>query len=212
VDRFVAATPDTAATLRDGEVQVWHLAYRRADGRAPLRRMLAACLQVEAGALAFAHGEHGRPALAPPHDGVDFSWSHSGDSAVLALARRLPELGVDIERERPRPRALDLAARFFAAEEDAALRRLPAAARDIAFLELWTAKEAVLKGHGRGLAYGLDRVVFQLDGDRIRPQRFAGAAGPASGWQLHPLGPCPGFIGAVAWRGTPRPVRRFTLA
>jgi 4'-phosphopantetheinyl transferase len=213
MDAFVAAAVTTAAALRDDEVQVWLLPYRREEGRAPLRRLLAACLATDADALVFEHGAHGRPVLASPHAALDFSWSHSGDCALLALARGLPELGVDIERTRPRPRALELAARFFAAEESAQLQRLPDAARDVAFLALWTAKEAVLKGIGRGLAYGLERVAFDLGVDQTpRPTHFAGAAGPAADWRIQPLRPCPGFIGTLAWRGGGRQVHYFTRA
>jgi 4'-phosphopantetheinyl transferase len=210
---FVATAASAAATLCDDEVQVWQLPYRRSDGREPLRRMLASCLAVDADALAFVHGAHGRPVLDAPHAGLDFSWSHSGGRALLALARGLPELGVDIERMRPRPRALDLGARFFAADEGALLQQLPETARGAAFLALWTAKEAVLKGTGRGLAYGLERVAFTLDGEHVpRPAHFAGAAGPAADWHIQSLRPGPGFIGAVAWRGKRRRVRAFTLA
>src|SRR3546814_6405959 len=58
--------------------------------------------------------------------------------------------GIDLERQRPRARALEIAERYFSADEAAALAALPAADRSVAFLELWTAKEAVLKALGRG--------------------------------------------------------------
>jgi 4'-phosphopantetheinyl transferase len=211
MDRFVAAPATAAATLDHADVQVWHLPYRHGDGRLPLRQLLAASLQVDPDALAFEHGPHGRPRLTGPHAGLDFSWSHSGDSAMLAMARDLPELGVDVEQVRRRARALDLARRYFADAEHVALRALPEDALDAGFLALWTAKEAVLKGLGRGLAYGLDRVAFDLEGAVARPRRFADEAGPASDWILVPLQPRAGVLGTLAWRGGGRPVRRFSL-
>src|SRR3546814_6516543 len=63
--------------------------------------------------------------------------------------------GADLELLRPRPRALALAERFFVRSETGALLALPAEAREAAFVRLWCAKEAVLKAHGRGLAFGL---------------------------------------------------------
>ena len=211
MDRFVTAPATAAATLDRADVQVWHLPYRHGDGRVPLRQLLAAALQVEPDALAFAYGPHGRPRLTGAHAGLDFSWSHSGDSAMLAMARDLPELGVDIEQVRRRARALALARRYFASTEHAALQALSGDALDTGFLALWTAKEAVLKGLGRGLAYGLDRVAFDLDGAVARPFRFTDEAGPASGWTLVPLQPRSGVLGTLAWRGDGRPVRRFSL-
>src|SRR3546814_11324671 len=62
--------------------------------------------------------------------------------------------GADLELLRPRPRALALAERFFVRSETGALLALPAEAREAAFVRLWCAKEAVLKAHGRGLAFG----------------------------------------------------------
>src|SRR3546814_13489669 len=58
-----------------------------------------------------------------------------------------------------------LAERFFVRSETGALLALPAEAREAAFVRLWCAKEAVLKAHGRGLAFGLDRLEFALCGD-----------------------------------------------
>src|SRR3546814_19079607 len=69
-----------------------------------------------------------------------------------------------LELLRPRPRALALAERFFVRSETGALLALPAEAREAAFVRLWCAKEAVLKAHGRGLAFGLDRLEFALCG------------------------------------------------
>ena len=54
----------------------------------------------------------------------DVGWSHSGDALLLATGPQV-QLGVDVERLRPRPRALELAERFFAPAGTQALRALP---------------------------------------------------------------------------------------
>lgn len=199
-----------AASGMDGaEVHVWRLPHRRGADRSALAALLGAYLGVPAATLAFVAGPHGKPALAPPHDRLSFSWSHSGAYALAAVGRGV-DLGVDLEQVQRRPRALELAERYFAAEEAAALRALPdEAARTRAFLALWTAKEAVLKALGRGLAFGPARVAFALEAGRVRPQAFAGEAAPASAWQLHALAPAAGYLGALAWRGEPRRVSTF---
>jgi 4'-phosphopantetheinyl transferase len=82
--------------------------------------------------------------------------SHTGDLALVALADC--EIGIDIEALRPLADAVDLAGRFFCAEEAAEIRRaLPAQQAEI-FLRVWTRKEAVLKALGIGIGDGLDRI------------------------------------------------------
>lgn len=71
---------------------------------------LAHELGLDEAALAMARDVHGRPRLAG--DGFDVSWSHSGDRLLVALGEGV-QVGADLERERPRPRALPLAQRFF---------------------------------------------------------------------------------------------------
>ena len=199
------ATPRDSETLADDEVHVWHFACRRAQGRAPLLALLARYTGTD---VLLAIGEHGRPRLAQPQAGLDFNWSHSGEVAVLAVARGIAP-GIDVECARQRPRAMDLARRFFHADETAALLALPEAERSAAFFELWTAKEAVLKASGRGISFGLDRLRVQRDG-RLQLAWLDGD--DAAAWQLHALAPGDGCTGALAWRGGPRRIVVRALA
>lgn len=208
---FARAKVDRVASGLDaGQVHLWWFGYQRNQGRAPLKALLARYLTISPDALSLTDDAHGRPHLAG-HHGLHFNWSHSGDHAMVAIACDLPELGVDIEQRRERPRALALAQRFFAEGEHAALQQLPAACRNEAFLRLWTAKEAVLKAHGRGLAYGLERVEFALEDGVVRPLRFRGEVGQPAQWQCQVLRPDATLVGALAWRGESRHVSRFVL-
>ena len=165
---------------------------------------------------------HGRPRF-PEDAGVDAGWSHSGDGLLLAFARGAV-LGVDMEFERPRAKALEIARRHFTrAETDwlesqspgshphesrpsgttaAAADRGDAACapRDLAFLRLWCAKEAVLKAHGRGLAFGLDRLAFEERGGALVLVAADPALGDPAAWTLHEFVPHPGYRAALAWR------------
>lgn len=198
-----------AEPLHDDEIHVWWLDYRREHGRMPLRAILAGYLDAAPDTLTFVEGEHGRPALADPHAALAFNWSHSGDHALLAIARGIVP-GIDLERLRPRPRAMDIARRYFCADETAALEALPPARRDDAFLALWTAKEAVLKATGRGLSYGLDRLQLTVPPPPSRLLRLDGD--DVAAWQLQSLTPDVGHVASLAWRGSSRRVRLLTLA
>jgi 4'-phosphopantetheinyl transferase len=147
---------------------------------------------------------HGRPRFAATPTsgaGVDAGWSHSGDGLLLAFARGAV-LGVDMEFERPRPNALAIARRHFAPAEVAWLEAQPADGP--AFLRLWCAKEAVLKAHGRGLAFGLHRLAFaERDGALVLADADAALGDPAA-WSLREFVPHPGYRAALAWRAAAR--------
>lgn len=121
--------------------------------RAALRRAVAGALGLDPGAAAFSEGPYGKPAVAGADD-LHVNVSHTDGLAVLALTRAAP-VGVDVERVRDDVNALDLARRYFAPAEADGIAALPQADRALAFLRLWTRKEAVLKASGRGLGGGL---------------------------------------------------------
>jgi 4'-phosphopantetheinyl transferase len=209
----IADTPrrgNVADALHDDEIHVWKLDYRRAEGRQPLIRLLARYLAIDPSAVVLHEGAHGRPSLAASHgDALDFNWSHSGDHALVAIARGIAP-GVDIERQRPRPKALEIARRFFSHEEIAALANAAPALRSRVFLDIWTAKEALLKAHGRGLSFGLDRLSVVDDGAVIQLRRFDGE--DIGSWQVQRLALGHAFVGALAWRGEARRIQLGVLA
>lgn len=200
-----AASPDA---LDDDSVHVWFCADwpapRQAAESAPLRALLAGYLGTDAPRLRIARDAHGKPRLA--EGGLEFNLAHSAGSALIAIGRGIAP-GIDLEHAgRIRP-VLALAQRFFDVSEADALAALDEPRRRAAFLQLWCCKEAVLKSLGRGLAFGLDRVVFALDGNGD-VQRLAHIdSDNPSAWQVLRLRPAPGFEAALAWRGNARAVR-----
>lgn len=203
---YVPTDPARAAALLGPDsIHVWRFPYRHDDGRDPFRALLSAYLDIDVSRVVFIDGPHGRPSLAPPHQSLAVNWSHSGDWAVLAVARDLPVLGIDIECPRPRRRALDLARRFFHPDEYDLLCRLPSDLVESAFLRFWTAKEAVLKALGEGLRFGLHRIRFTLRDDRIIADAFDAKAGPSSSWHLLRHDDIQSMV-SLAWRDSPRDV------
>lgn len=199
-----------AERLGSDELHIWRMAYGRHQGREPLRALLGAYLGCDTARVQLIESEHGRPELAATHaSALSFNWSHSGDQAVFAVGTGA-QPGIDIERLRPRPRALEIAQRYFDETESRALERVADEARAAAFLELWTAKEAVLKALGRGLAFGLHRLRIAMHSDRLHLRWLDDD--DAQAWQLHRLMLDAAHLGAIAWRGGPRTLRYWTLA
>ena len=154
---------------------------------------------LEPDALPLRRDPHGRPRLEPPATGCDAGWSHSGEGLVIAFGRGLV-LGIDLERMRPRPRALALARRFFAPSEADWLEGIAEPAREQSFLRLWCAKEALLKAHGRGLSFGLAKLAFAERGGALVLVECDPALGVPGDWKLHEWSPRPGYRAALAWR------------
>ena len=138
----------------------------------------------------------GRPRLAA--GAGDIGWSHAGGRLLLAHASS-GTVGVDVEREDRRVDAVRVARRYFASDEIAVLDALDAAARGVAFLRLWCAKEAVLKAHGLGIAFGLSRVAFEINGHSLRMTHCDPRLGDVSDWRLHVQTPEPGYLAVLAW-------------
>lgn len=197
-----------ADVLGPDDIHVWSLAHAKHDGRKPLLRLLAGYLHCPAEQVQLHHGEHGKPML-DATCGLHFNWSHSGDQALIAVARDLPLLGVDVEcRERRTLDVLALAKRFFAPAEYASLANLSPEMQMHAFRHLWSLKEAVLKAHGRGMGYGLERIQFHAVARRWVPESFSGSIPAASAWQLFDWA-VPGGHACVAWCGPARKMHFF---
>jgi 4'-phosphopantetheinyl transferase len=101
-----------------------------------------------------------------PHlsEAVDFSISHSGDMVVCALTRN-GRIGIDTEKLRPV--SIRSFSRFLSASE----YLTPGDSGD-AFLDLWTCKEAVLKGCGDCRLDQLKDITISGDVARLGTRRF----------------------------------------
>ena len=173
--------------LPAGTAHLWLMP--RADAEPRWRALLAAYAELPQ-PLVVAQGAHGKPGLADSD--LRFSLSRTPSELVIAIARG-HELGVDLEwlgRRIARPEGL--LRRCFGTEERAAIAAAPDARA--ALLAAWCAKEAVVKGIGRGIAFGLRRVRLSEGGASVR----AGAG--TEHWHVWPFQPDAGLIGALACR------------
>ena len=173
--------------------------------RGLLRTLLGRYLQVSPASIVFKYGSKGKPALAGPA-GIDFNVSHSGGLAVFAFTADC-EVGVDVERIRPRPDMQGIANRFFCSEEAAELMSLTAGQREHGFYLCWTRKEAYIKASGDGLSVPLDS--FRVTLRPGQPARFVHVANDPTAsteWSLHDLHLAAGYAAALAYRDAERPI------
>lgn len=191
---------DAAADWRLDGIALWLLPHPpRQRGEPAAREHLARALGQAPHALPITRDAQGRPHFIAPLHHLETGWSHSGEALLLALGEDI-ELGVDLERLRPRPRAMELARRFYHPDETAWLLSLDDEdARMLAFVRLWCAKEAVLKAHGQGISFGLHRLHLALEDEGVRLLACDPALGRAGDWRLHEWEPRPGYRAALAW-------------
>lgn len=139
----------------------------RGAARAALSEILAAYLGgPEAAKTTLAEG--GKPCLAADPGRLSFNLSHSGALALVAIAPGNVEVGVDVERVRPRRDVARLAERWLPTDDAGAVATASLAERDAVFYAAWTRHEARVKCVGTGLSGpppGPEVVAVQLEID-----------------------------------------------
>lgn len=161
-----------------------------------LRNLIAGCIGDTPGALVFQYSSHGKPRLAPNGTDLHFNLSHSGGIAVFALAST--EIGVDTETASAESISQEVALMYLSEAESIQLDSLPAIERKRACLQVWTRKEALLKGLGIGLIDDLCDVSvgWPKSSALVRPFR----SNHADEWVIRDIGPFYQAVGALAYR------------
>ncbi|VVE16030.1 4'-phosphopantetheinyl transferase sfp [Pandoraea capi] len=145
---------------------------RFAKTRSALRVLLSKYTGIPPESIGFTQGEFGRPELAPvgaePGASLSFNVSHTGGDALIAISRTR-SVGIDLEVQQRALNWQELAPLVCTAQERADIDSLPSPARCDAFLRCWTAKEAILKTIGLGIAEGL--LCLRVDVGHLAVQR-----------------------------------------
>lgn len=206
-----AADQEVLAALLSGDerVRAARFAFDRDRQRfvlshALLRLLLSRYTHMHARQIHFATGPHGKPAISgagAASQPIQFSLSHSGPIALVAVARGLA-VGVDVEVRKADVDALKLAQRFFAPRESQLITAAEGDDRARMFYRLWAAKEAYLKGKGVGLSLGLDRVDVVFDGmSPVATVRWTDSGTIDQPWTIRSLSLPDHLVGAVAVEG-----------
>jgi 4'-phosphopantetheinyl transferase len=112
----------------------------------------------------FETGLRGKPALSRTSTAtelIEFNLSHTRGFVACAISS--VRVGLDVERIHPETKSVEIAERFFHARETSALKALPPHDCAIRFIELWTLKEALLKGLGLGISEELREPSFDIE-------------------------------------------------
>ncbi|MFE7442865.1 4'-phosphopantetheinyl transferase family protein [Streptomyces chartreusis] len=177
--------------------------FLRADARLvylhahiALRRLLSAytgiapaLLRLRRAPCPYCGGPHGRPVLPGP---LHFSLSHSHGLVLFGVAAS--PVGVDVQRVPDAPTVGLCLPRLHPAERREVLGA-PEDRRPRVFAELWSRKEAYLKGLGTGLGHG-------VGGHYLGVHANAGGHRAPDGWLVAGLHGCPDHVSALAVEAT----------
>jgi len=117
--------------------------------RAKLRELLGGYAGQSPRELQFGMTREGKPYLASAKE-FEFNLTHSGDIVLYGVAHSR-HVGVDVEKIKEIPRAIELAKRYMSVEEHAKIASAPAETRDRDFLSLWVKREGSGKAYGVGV-------------------------------------------------------------
>jgi 4'-phosphopantetheinyl transferase len=138
-----------------------------------------------------------------------FSAAYSHGLALVAVGRGA-ELGVDVEWIDPGFAFEGVITSHFTPDERLRIGLLPSNLRRIAFFNIWTQKEALLKAAGVGLTVDIRGVHVEVD-----PRRAATGncdmLRSFTEWSMCRLGPTSGFVGCVAVNGPLGQVRTLSF-
>lgn len=138
-------------------------------------------------------------------DDLRFNVSHTGGLIAFAITWGR-EIGVDVENMDTRVSPVDIADRFFAPGEAAALARIDPARRQYRFFEYWTFKEAYIKARGLGLSLPLDKFSFQYpDEHSVRFSVDPDLGDDADRWRFWQYRPTPSHLLAICAERSPGP-------
>ena len=168
-----------------------------------LRQVLGHHLGCKPGEIVFHNNQWEKPALeSPSGQELHFNLSHS-EEIVLVAVNATGEVGVDVELVREVQDYDAIVRRQFSAPEQDHV--LQATDRMAAFFEIWTAKEAYIKGIGRGLFHPLKE--FNVT-PRHGPERELlrvedwSEAKPAEDWTVQKIAlPNPTYAASLATIG-----------
>jgi 4'-phosphopantetheinyl transferase len=158
-----------------------------------LRAALSSYVGVDPAAWTFGVGVSGKPKITRPaiYRSIRFNLSHTS-GLVVVLISCAGVVGVDVENTARTVDVMQVARHFFSNQEQACLKDLSPKARRARFFAQWVAREAYLKGVGKGVASGNERLTIGFDA--------TGRPKPIRDWRFFLHHPTPKHVAAAAVR------------
>jgi 4'-phosphopantetheinyl transferase len=168
--------------------------------RALVRTVMSRYVPIDPRDWVFSTNAYGCPEIANAQGReafLSFNISHTESLIVLGVTTRRA-LGVDVENFRAREVSIEIADRYFAPAEVAALNNVPPQQQQYRFFEYWTFKESYIKARRMGLSLPLDKFSFHYPHDRALEIAIdAELADDAARWQFWQFQPRPEYLVAI---------------
>ncbi len=168
-----------------------------------LRILLGRYLGKKPNQLQFSCNAYGKPFLLQPSQKtiLQFNLSHSHNLALYAFTY-VGRVGIDVEYMRSDIEYEQLAKHYFSSAENSALQALPPTAKQQAFYNCWTRKEAYIKARGIGLSFPL--ALFDVSLNPSEPAALLDSredSQETTRWSLQTLNPSPGYAATLTVEG-----------
>ena len=173
--------------------------------RAMLRMLLGSYLDIQPAELNFIYNNFDMPALEVEIP-IHFNSSSSNGIGIVAITLNA-RIGVDIEFVDAAFPTLEIAEKYFSADEVRAIRDLPPELQTAAFFDCWTKKEAYVKAVGEGMSHPLPNLAILSE----KPNSFSVAATSVEtkGWSVTSFIPEPQYIASLAYEGKLKTISHF---
>jgi len=167
--------------------------------RGALRTILGYYLGKKPNAIIFNYTSFGKPMIADnQNNNINFNISHSDDLALYAITLNR-KIGIDVERIKNDIHVLQIANKFFSPKEIAALESADKKNQHKIFFQLWTRKEALVKGLGESLSFPLEQInVSSIIGNSLSPILLPCNYKENLNWYVQDLYPKEGYTAAIA--------------
>jgi len=170
-------------------------------GRAVLRKLSSQYMGCKTNEVRFGYNQFGKPYY-ENSTLLKFNLSHSNKLAVIGFSSNL-EIGIDIEKVNSDYDFSDIVQTVFSRNELLMLNKLDPADRIARFYELWTRKEAFIKGAGYGLSFPISLMKISVLSDLVETVGSDASAGSKimQSWSISSFATSPSYRAAVALNG-----------
>jgi 4'-phosphopantetheinyl transferase len=179
---------------------------RYINAHSALRLILSRYLGIAPEGLIFHAGVKGKPRV-DNAVGLEFNLSHSKDTALLAVGHTYP-LGIDVEHFSSRPYC-GIGGHLFSEKENQLINAVIPSLQPLAFFNIWSQKEALIKACGLGLSYptqSFDVPIFSQSSQTIVDALHQRT------WQMKTFMPSVGCCAALCYDENVSEIRYFPTA